>query len=183
MILFGPMKSIVTLAAFSIALSQSACVHQAAATLDAAARPAVAQPSLIGAWRVLQFCNVDSAGVETYPHGDAPNGVFVYTPTGQLSLHAMRTPPTPPFAAGDDAPTDAERRAMLEGYFGYFGTYTITSDSTVVHHVAGGTIPSYIGTDQPRHYRIRAGGPNAPDTLSIGGNYLALRCRKLVRVG
>lgn len=144
---------------------------------------AAVRPSLIGVWRVLQFCNVDSAGVETNPLGEAPNGVFVYTPTGQLSLHAMRTPPIPPFAAGDDSPTDAERRTMLDGYFGYFGTYTITSDSTVIHHVAGGTIPSYAGTEQRRQYRIRVGGLNAPDTLSIGGNRLALRCRKLIRVG
>ena len=141
-----------------------------------------ATPSLVGAWRVLKFCNVDSAGVETNPLGESPTGVFVYTPGGQLSLHAMRTPPTAPYASGDDRPTDAERRAMLDGYFGYFGTYTITSDSTVIHHVAGGTVPSYIGTEQNRHYRIRTGGLNAPDTLSIGGNAAALRCRKLIRV-
>lgn len=167
------MKSIVTAAVISLALGASGSAQQ----------PTVARQSLIGVWRVLHFCNVDSAGVETNPYGETPTGVFVYTPTGQLSLHAMRTPPTPPFAAGDDAPTDGERRAMLDGYFGYFGTYTITSDSTVIHHVAGGTIPSYIGTDQPRHYRIRPGGPNAPDTLSIGGNALALSCRQLIRIG
>jgi len=95
----------------------------------------------------------------------------------------MRTPAPPPFAAGDNAPTDAERRAMLDGYFGYFGTYTITSDTTVIHHVTGGTIPSYIGTDQHRNYRIRAGGAGAPDTLSIGGDIRTLRCRKLIRIG
>lgn len=139
--------------------------------------------SLPGVWRVLEFCNVDSTGQQTNPLGEAPVGVFVYTPTGQLSLHAMRTPPVPAFVAGDNAPTDAERRALLDGYFGYFGTYTITSDTTVIHHVSGGTIPSYIGTEQHRYYRIRAGGLNAPDTLSIGGNYAALRCRKLIRVG
>ncbi len=143
---------------------------------------AVTRPALIGVWRVVQFCNIDSAGRETNRLGRAPIGVFVYAPTGQLSLHAMRTPPTLPFASGDNAPTDAERRALLDGYFGYFGTYTITSDSTVTHHVAGGTIPSYIGTDQHRHYRIRAGGSNAPDTLSIG-SYPAPPCRKLIRAG
>ena len=93
----------------------------------------------------------------------------------------MRTPVVPPFVAGDGAPTDAERRALLDGYFGYFGSYTITSDSTVIHHVSGGTLPSYIGSDQRRYYRIRAGGLNAPDTLSIG-NYASLRCRRLIRV-
>ncbi|MEO7366426.1 MAG: lipocalin-like domain-containing protein [Gemmatimonadaceae bacterium] len=143
---------------------------------------AVGRRALVGVWRVVQFCNVDSTGKETNPLGATPVGVFVYTPAGQLSLHAMRTTGVPPFVAGDDAPTDAERRALLDGYFGYFGTYTITSDSTVIHHVAGGSIPSYIGTDQHRHYRIRAGGSNAPDTLSIG-TYPAPRCRKLLRVG
>ena len=144
--------------------------------------PSSTKQSLIGAWRVLQFCNVDSAGVETYTLGQSPVGIFVYTPSGQLSLHAMRTPAAPPFAKGDDNPTDAERRVLLDGYFGYFGTYTITSDSTVIHHVLGGTIPSYIGTEQYRHYRIRSGGANAPDTLSIGGNPASLHCRKLIRI-
>lgn len=142
----------------------------------------VGRRALVGVWRVVQFCNVDSAGNETNPLGATPVGVFVYTPTGELSLHAMRTPAVPPFVAGDNAPTDAERHALLDGYFGYFGTYTITSDSTVIHHVIGGSIPSYIGTDQHRHYRIRAGGSNAPDTLSIG-SYPAPPCRKLMRVG
>lgn len=167
------MKSISAVAVLLLALSNSASAQKTTA----------ARPSLVGAWRVLHFCNIDSAGVETNPYGEAPTGVFVYTPTGQLSLHAMRTPAPPPFAGGDDAPTDAERRVMLNSYFGYFGTYTITSDTTVIHHVTGGTVPSYIGTEQHRHYRIRPGGPNAPDTLSIGGNPLSLRCRQLIRIG
>lgn len=143
---------------------------------------AVGLRALVGVWRVVQFCDVDSAGKETNPLGATPVGVFVYTPTGQLSLHAMRTTAVPPFVAEDKAPTDGFRRALLDGYFGYFGTYTITSDSTVIHHIIGGSIPRFIGTDQHRHYRIRDGGPNAPDTLSIG-TYPAPPCRKLVRVG
>ena len=139
-------------------------------------------PSLVGAWRVVRFCRVDSAGRESHPFGERPTGVFVYHSTGQLSLHAMRTPAVPPYRAGDDEPTDIEGRAMLDSYFGYFGTYSITSDSTVTHHVVGGTIPSYIGTDQRRHYRIRRGGAGQPDTLSIG-SYPAPSCRKLLRVG
>jgi hypothetical protein len=45
----------------------------------------------------------------------------------------------------------------------------------VVHHVTGGTIPSYIGTDQLRDSRIRG------DTLSIGTGGLR-SCRRLIRV-
>jgi hypothetical protein len=51
----------------------------------------------------------------------------------------------------------------------------VTSDSTVIHHVTGGTIPSYTGTDQRRNYRFRG------DTLSISADE-PFSCRKLVRV-
>lgn len=133
---------------------------------------------IVGVWRVERFCNVDSAsGRESEPFGPRPVGYFVYAPTGQLSIQVMRTPPVPRFASGDTMPTDAERRAMQESYFGYFGTYTVVSDSIVIHHVTGGTLPSYVGTDQPRRYHIR--GANG-DTLAIGG--VSMRCRVLVRV-
>jgi hypothetical protein len=85
----------------------------------------------------------------------------------------MRAAPSGAFL-GDSVPLGGMAE-LRSSYFGYFGTYTITSDSTVVHRVMGGTIPSYIGTDQPRNYRIRG------DTLSIGGDE-PWSCRRLVRV-
>lgn len=130
---------------------------------------------LVGVWRVVQWCDRDPAGGFTERFGQKPIGFFVYTPTGQLSIQVMRTPAPSPFAAGDNSPTDEERRTLLDGYFGYFGTYTIdAANSSVVHHVEGGTIPSYIGTDQHRRFRITG------DTLSIGGE--PLPCRVLHRV-
>lgn len=128
--------------------------------------------SLVGTWRVVRFCDQDSAGVVSEPMGPKPIGYFIYTPTGQLSIHAMQTPPTGP-VAGDTVwlRNLAELRPY---YFSYFGTYTITSDTTVTHHVQGGTFPDYIGTDQHRGYRIRR------DTLSIGAP--PFPCRVLIRV-
>lgn len=127
---------------------------------------------LVGTWRVVQFCDQDSAGTTTEPLGPHPAGYFVYTSTGQLSIQMMRTPPAGPIAGG---PVHLESLGALRPfYLGYFGTYTILSDSTVVHHVEGGTLPAYIGTDQPRVYRIRG------DTLSIGAP--PFPCRVLIRV-
>jgi len=138
------------------------------ATLEAQSRSS----ALIGTWKVRRFCDQDSAGVVTDPMGPSPTGYFIYTPTGQLSIHGMRTPPTGP-VAGDSVRlrTLAELRPY---FFSYFGTFTITSDSTVIHHVEGGTFPEYTGTDQRRAYRISG------DTLHIGGQ--ALACRVLIRV-
>ena len=145
--------------------------------LQSMTRPAaMSDPSLVGVWRVVKFCRDDPTGRLYDPYGPNPTGLFVYATTGELSIQMMSTPPVGPFAAGDDRPTDAERRRLLDSYLGYYGTYTVTSDSTVVHHVVGGTIPSYTGTDQARVYRIRG------DTLTIGGNRVTWPCRVLLRV-
>jgi hypothetical protein len=136
-------------------------------TLEAQARPG----SLVGTWRIVRYCDRDSSGTMVEPLGQDPTGLFVYTPTGQLSIQAMRTPASGPLAG---EPVHLSSLANLRPfYFGYFGTYTILSDSTVVHHVLGGTFPDYIGTDQPRQYSIRG------DTLSIGAPLFL--CRVLVR--
>lgn len=136
---------------------------------------AAQQPAsgLVGTWRVVEFCNVDRPGDTTYSLGKTPIGLFIYDAAGNLMIQAMRTPHAGPFAA-DSVPL-AGMAELRTSYFGYFGTYTITSDSTVVHHVAGGTIPAYVGTDQLRDYRIRG------DTLSIGVGALPA-CRRLIRV-
>jgi hypothetical protein len=128
-------------------------------------------------WRVAKFCVEDSTGRLSEPYGQDPIGYFIYTPSGHLAIQLMRTPLVRPFAGGDDWPTDAERRGLLDAYMAYFGTYAVTSDSTVVHRVEAGTLPSYIGTNQPRVYRIRG------DTLTIGGSTATWPCRVLVRAG
>ena len=151
-----------------VALLTSCFLLSALTTVEAQTRSS----ALIGTWQVRRFCDQDSLGVITDPMGPNPMGYFIYTPTGQVSIHAMRTPATGP-AAGDSVRlgTLAELRPY---YFSYFGTFTITSDSTVIHHVEGGTFPRYTGTDQRRAYHISG------DTLHIGGQ--ALACRVLVRV-
>lgn len=136
-------------------------------TLQAQSRPA----SLVGTWRVVRYCDRDSTGAIVEPLGPNPTGLFVYTPTGQLSIQAMRTPPSGPLSG---EPVRLGSLSELRPfYFGYFGTYSILSDTTVIHHVQGGTFPDYIGTDQPRKYIIRG------DTLSIGAPLFL--CRVLVR--
>ena len=132
---------------------------------------------LVGVWRVVRFCDVDSSGRETQPFGPGPVGYFIYTPSGELSIQVMRTPPIPRFVT-DAAPTNSELQGLFHSYFGYFGTYTVTSDTTVVHHVLGGDIPQYIGTDQRRPYWIWGAHR---DSLSIGSRR-GRACRLLVRV-
>lgn len=127
---------------------------------------------LLGTWRLVEFCNVDRPGDTTYALGRVPIGYFIYDGAGNVSVQMMRAVPAAAFTK-DSVPL----RGMAEvrdSYVGYFGTYTVTSESTVVHHVRGGTIPSFIGTDQRRNFRFRG------DTLSIS-EHETWGCRKLVR--
>jgi hypothetical protein len=62
------------------------------------------------------------------------------------------------------------------GAFGYFGTYTIDSlNSIVTHHVKGGSVMNYIGTDQHRQFILKG------DTLLIGDPTFKIGKRVLVR--
>ena len=139
-------------------------------------RPLLAQrpvSRLVGTWRLVEFCNVDRPGDTTYALGRRPIGFFMYDAAGNVSIQAMRA--APPKAFTSDSVPFSGMAELRTSYFGYFGSYTVTSDSTVVHHVRGGTIPAYIGTDQRRNFRFRG------DTLSIGDRE-PRSCRKLVRV-
>lgn len=134
-------------------------------------------PDLIGVWRVVRFCLTDSLGVQHEPFGRAI-GYFIYTRGGRLSLQFSPTRGNSPVLATSLAALPADERLSLErGYVAYFGTYSVTSDSTLVHHVEGSTMASYFGTDRPRPYRITGA---RRDTLAVGD--LHPGCRVLVRV-
>jgi hypothetical protein len=120
---------------------------------------------LVGTWQALEIVDTDQAGKVSYPYGEHPVGYIVYDATGHLHVQLMRTPATPPFAAGDEHGTDQEVRAAYDGYVAYFGTYEVDeAQGKVVHRVQGSLMPSYTGTDQPRPIRI------VGDELIIEGN-------------
>jgi len=56
--------------------------------------------------------------------------------------------------------SDTEVRTAFEGYFGYFGRYSVdvTGDAvvtgSVTHHIEGCAFPNYIGTDRTRALRL-----------------------------
>jgi Lipocalin-like domain len=93
-----------------------------------------------------------------------PKGYFVYDNTGHVMIQIMKTPPSPPFASGnDEKPTAEEVKTAFTGYVAYFGTYTVdAAKNVVIHHVEGSLKPSFTGTDQPRPFIL------AGDHLVIG---------------
>jgi len=74
---------------------------------------------------------------------------------GRISIH-LTDPKRRNFASGDFLrPTPDELIEAFTGYFGYFGSYTVDEEASVVtFHVEGAAYPNYVGTDQERFYEI-----------------------------
>ncbi len=70
-----------------------------------------------------------------------------------MSVHLLN-PARRRFASGDFLrPTPEELKEAFDGYFGYFGTYTVDeSEGVVTFHVEGAAFPNYMGTAQRRSF-------------------------------
>ena len=118
------------------------------------------EADIVGTWELVRFENFDN-GVPSQPFGAEPKGYFIYTADGHLSIHIMNETP-PAEWKSLQLPEDGSGVAG-PWYVGYFGRYTVDKAAgTVTHHVEGGTILSYIGTDQERPFTLEG------DRLVVG---------------
>ncbi len=85
---------------------------------------------------------------------------MIFTADGHFSMTLMRNPPDIGAPSTDPDPEDC----VPVWYCSYFGTYAL-SPGTWTTTVTGTNIPAYLGTQQPRHYRI------AGDRLLIDEKY------------
>lgn len=119
---------------------------------------------LAGTWRLVEAVDLDSATSRwTYPYGKNPKGFFTYTRSGIVNLNISTDAPIR--ISEDSAKNYSINLENWLGHYagGYFGTYTVDPDKSVVtHHVQGGSIPWYNDTDQPRPFTLKG------DTLILG---------------
>ena len=112
--------------------------------------------SILGAWKLISFAREDTVSGEIIrPWGDVLTGYLMYLPDGHMS--AVLT------AGGRQAaaPGDEKQAAKLySSMAAYAGTYTV-HDDTVVHHVDVAWLPGWVGSDQPRKFKLEG------ETLTI----------------
>ncbi len=132
--------------------------------------------TLIGTWRLIEYSDFDTLTNKwTHPCGDHPKGYFTYTNSGIVNINGSAEKPL--VISADSAYTKPlTLGAVLDNAWGYFGTYTIDSlNSIVTHHVKGGSVINYIGTDQHRQFILKG------DTLLIGDPTFKVGKRVLIR--
>jgi hypothetical protein len=134
--------------------------------------------ALIGSWRLVSYDRHDADGGVTAVYGPSPRGRLSYDAAGRMSVH-MLDPRRKLFAAGDSfGGADDEVRAAFQGYFGYFGTYSVDAKAGVVtHRVEGASYPNYVGSEQRRFFTLAGdrltlrtpprGAPAAPFTYQL----------------
>ncbi len=118
---------------------------------------------LAGTWRLIEFSELDSTGVWEYPFGKNPRGYFTYTKNFILNINISSEVPLK-IISDSIKNYSVNLNHYLSNYaLGYFGTYSVDYKTSIVtHHVQGGSIPSYINTDQKRPFILKG------DTLFIG---------------
>jgi hypothetical protein len=111
--------------------------------------------SLVGSWRLVSYEGRSADGRITRDYGPTPQGQLMYDAGGRVSIHLLK-PDRKRFSSGDFLrPTPEELREAFDGYFGYYGRYSVDEKARVVtHHVEGAAYPNYIGTDQRRMFKL-----------------------------
>lgn len=118
---------------------------------------------LAGTWRLIEFASLDSTGVWKYPFGKKPRGYFTYTKNFLVNINISSEEPLKIAADSIENYTVNLYDYLFTYSLGYFGTYSVDYETSILtHHVLGGSIPSYINTDQKRPFVLKG------DTLIIG---------------
>ncbi len=135
-----------------------------------------APAGIVGTWRLTVFEDTEDGAI-VHRFGEKPNGLFVYTADGHVIIHIANPAnpnclaPAKKYGPGKidetaiPACTPAQMQAAMDGTVAYMGTYSVAMDKTdagssgsgrgvVTHHVTADLSNGYIGTDQPRPFRI-----------------------------
>jgi hypothetical protein len=116
---------------------------------------------LVGAWRLVSLETVRPNGEVMYPfYGEHPEGLIVYDRNGWMSVQIVSDPlPTVPKDSSWEAflaAPPAEKVAAVEGYYAYFGTWSLDpSNSTVTHHIKQSLRPGERGEEGVRHFVLQ----------------------------
>ena len=115
---------------------------------------------LAGVWRLVSVETIRPNIEVIYPfYGKHPEGLLIYDRSGWMSVQIVSDPkPVVPNSGSREgllAATPAEKASAFEGYYAYFGTWTVDpSGSTVTHHLRQSLYPGERGEDFVRQLSI-----------------------------
>jgi len=130
--------------------------------------------SIVGTWKLIDYADFnESENKWEYPYGKV-KGYFTYTKNNIVNLNLSNE--VPMVLSRDSFNTKKMTyKEVWTNSVGYFGKYSIDYEKSILtHHVEGGSLPWYVGTNQKRPFYFEG------DTLVIG--YKNDWIRKLIKV-
>ena len=115
----------------------------------------ISADDLVGSWQLESWTTGYSDRDElTYPFGEDPQGLLIYSADGWMSAAISRSgrAPFPPGQSPRQAPME-QQAAAYRSYFHYAGRYRIEGGD-VIHYVTLGLNPDFPGTEQLRHAEL-----------------------------
>jgi len=128
-----------------------ALLAQLAFAQSASPKPTVAQ--LLGTWRLVSVeGTIPGQAKPALPYGTHPVGFLMYQPDGHMCAE-LTNGDTMSWDPGKA--TDAQKVAHYESFIAYCGTFRLdAANSTVYHYPTVAWSPSYVGSTQPRPFRL-----------------------------
>lgn len=125
-----------------------------------------AENPLVGTWMLVKYVDTPENGEPIFAFGRQPVGFFIFTAGGHVAFSIMRNPPDIAKPTSDPDPD-----ACIPGWYcAYFGTYTLDKKSgTWITRVLSANIPTWLNTDQPRHFKVTGSELVVSETYMSGG--------------
>ena len=130
--------------AFTLLLFTARCLAQ---------NPTVSQ--LVGTWKLVSVeeTMTDGRVQPSKRYGPHPQGFLMYEPDGHMCATLVNG--DRPAWKDESKPTDAEKLEDYDTLTAYCGTYKLDSaTSTVTHYPEVHSIPRYVGSTQPRPFKL-----------------------------
>lgn len=106
---------------------------------------------LAGTWELQFWRRNQPDGTVTFPFGEHPTGLLIYTPDGSMAVQLV-TQGRPKLDTSDAlGGTQEERAQAYSTCLAYFGRYRVEGDQ-VIHQLEGSLFPNWSGTEQVRPF-------------------------------
>jgi hypothetical protein len=127
----------------------------ASASFAQTAAPAPTVAQLLGTWKLVSIEDTFKDGKvgPSTQFGPHPHGFIMYEPDGYMCASIVNS--DRPVWNDIAKATDAEKIAYYDSFIAYCGAYKLDSaTSTVTHFPEVAWSPSYVGSTQPRPFRL-----------------------------
>ena len=109
--------------------------------------------NLVGVWSLVSVENIDGEGGKTFPYGEHPQGMLVFSSNGDYAIQILKAA-RPKVAANDkNKATAKENAALVQGNNSHFGSFSVDEEKRIIRSkIERAFYPNWEGTVQERNY-------------------------------